>query len=421
MPAKKTTAKKPVKKPAAKKPARKPYKRKKKTDNKLPFGMLVAIIPVVLLAAFIGLRFTGGKAPAPAPAPKPAKQAPPKTVVQKVETKSVTDEVRLFMFENGLSPDSLTVKGSNITVEADSADGADALTGALKKHLEKNRITVDGQKVLTAEDAQGVYSISFTYPKTIAYPEPVKKADPPAPAAKAVTNKHYSAKLAIVIDDCGYSMQLAEELARLKYPVTFAIIPYTPFGRETAKLARRAGKVVFLHFPMQPKSWPKFDPGKGALFLNMPNTLITAVTKADFEYFPIKLDGANNHTGSAFTESREKMEQAMDEIKKYVPAFLDSRTSGQSVAYDVCRKSGGLKCGENSEFLDNEEPGLVTTSDKQNHVHAQLMQAARKALANGSAIAIGHLRKETVSVLAESFAEIEKSGVQIVPVTDLMR
>ena len=60
MPAKKTTAKKPVKKPAAKKPARKPYKRKKKTDNKLPFGMLVAIIPVVLLAAFIGLRFTGG-------------------------------------------------------------------------------------------------------------------------------------------------------------------------------------------------------------------------------------------------------------------------------------------------------------------------------------------------------------------------
>lgn len=82
-------------------------------------------------------------------------------------------------------------------------------------------------------------------------------------------------------------MSLAEQLAAIKYPITFAVIPYTPYGKETAKLARKAGKTVFfIHFPMQPKSYPKFDPGKGALLLNMPKTIIAAITKSNFDYFP---------------------------------------------------------------------------------------------------------------------------------------
>ena len=197
------------------------------------------------------------------------------------------------------------------------------------------------------------------------------------------------------------------------------MIPFTPYGKETAVLAQKAGKAVFLHFPMQPRSYPKFDPGKGALFLNMPQTVIAAVTKANFEWFPVKLDGTNNHTGSAFTESRDKMSQALNEIKKYTNTFLDSHTSGKSVAYDVCQKKG-MECGINNIFLDNEEPGLVTVTDKQNHVHNQLISAARLALRNKHAIAIGHLRNATISVLDKTLAQIEEMGVEIVPVQKLM-
>ena len=408
----KNTARKPApKKTAQKKPARRRTSRK--PDRKLPIGTLFAVIPLLLLASFVLLRFTGEK-PAPAPAPAPPKVQEkiivkqPETIIKEVEKSSVPDTVKLFLFEKNIKNSRLDITGGEINISAGNKREAEKLTALLKKYLEDHKITVDGKDVLTAEDSDRMYSIAFSFPKPA-----VKKPAVP----KATVN--YKAKLAIVIDDCGYSIPLAKELADVKYPVTFAVLPFTPYGKETAKLARKAGKTVFIHFPMQPKSYPDFDPGKGALFLNMPETLINAVTKANFEYFPIKLDGANNHTGSAFTESSEKMTQALKAIRKYVPAFLDSYTSGKSVAYDVCQKSG-MECGVNNVFLDNEEPGLITVSDKQNHVHTQLMTAAKKALASGSAIAIGHLRKGTVSGLEKSLDDIEKMGVQVVPVTELM-
>lgn len=411
----KTTARKPAarkttaRKPAAKKPAKRNY-RKKKQDNKLSIGVLFAAIPAIMLAAFIGLRFSGGDRPVQAkPKPAPAKTVT-KTVVKKVAVKNVPDEVRLFMFSNGLTPDSLKTSGRRMEISAGSKAKAEKLSGALKNHLENNGISAEGGTTVTA----GAYSISFTYK------EPAKAVHKQAAKKQSVLPaKHYRAKLAVVIDDCGYSLSLARELAKLDYPITFAVIPYTPYGKQTAVLAKKAGKVLFLHFPMQPRSYPKFDPGKGALLLNMPRKLISVITKADFAYLPVKADGVNNHTGSAFTESSEKMSQALAEIEKYTPAFLDSHTSAKSVAYKECRKTK-LKCAQNDIFLDNEEPGLVTITDKENHVHNELMKAARMALRSGSAIAIGHLKKATISALPKTFDEIEKEGVKIVPVTELM-
>jgi polysaccharide deacetylase 2 family uncharacterized protein YibQ len=301
-----------------------------------------------------------------------------------------------------------------VKISASTEKEAGKIREGLRKYLKGKKITVDGRKILTAENSEELYTISFHYPKPKPMPAkaPVVKKDIPKPVK-------YKAKLAVVIDDCGYNVSLAKRLGQVKYPVTFAVLPYTPYGRETAKIARQYNKTLFIHFPMQPKSYPKFDPGKGALFLNMPESLIASVTKANFEYFGMKLDGANNHTGSAFTENRTKMNQALKYIGRYTNRFLDSHTSGSSQAYEVCQKKGML-CAENNIFLDNEEPGLITTDDKQNHVHGQLMKAARKALRNGEAIAIGHLRENTVSVLNSTFREIEKMGVRIVPVTSLM-
>jgi len=417
----KTTARKPaakktaVRKPAAKRPAKKTASRKK-ADKKLPIGTLIAVIPAILLVAFIALRFSGAEKTVPQ---TPAKTEPPKTitktVVEKVETKSVEDTLKLFMFEKGLKYNLLKIKGPEITIGAESEKSAENLTSQLKKYLIKENITVDGQKILTAEDAEGIFNIRFVPPEKVS--KPVKKPEPVKEKAAPVK---FRAKLAVVIDDCGYSMDLAKDLADVRYPVTFAVIPYTPYGKETALLAKKSGKTLFIHYPMQPKSYPDFDPGKGALFLNMPESLIAAVNKSNFEYFPVRPDGANNHTGSAFTENRHKMEQALRQIKKYTDTFLDSYTSGKSQAYDVCQKLG-MRCGVNNVFLDNEEPGLVSISDKKNHVHDQLIYAAKKALSNGNAIAIGHLKTQTVSVLDSTFSQIEKMGVKIVPVKEIMK
>jgi len=81
-------------------------------------------------------------------------------------------------------------------------------------------------------------------------------------------NIDYKANMAIILDDSGYNLDLAEKAASIKYPLTLSIIPYTPYDRETAEIARKHDKTVFLHQPMQPKSYPDTEPGKGAILLN---------------------------------------------------------------------------------------------------------------------------------------------------------
>ncbi len=370
----------------------------------------------------------------PAKQPEPEVKIIEKTIEKTIEVEkpieviSLPNAVKLFMFDKRLDQDSITIKNSTVNLESDSEKNAKGLETDLKKYLTENNLTITSEKPLKVKDTHGEYTLTFSVkpkpaPKkepVATKKEPVKKQDKPVvrkePVKPAVK---YTAKMALVIDDCGYSVPLAHKLASLKYPVTFAVIPYTPYGRETAKIAKDSGNTLFIHYPMQPKSYPEFDPGKGAIFLNMPEALIASITRANMQYFGMTLDGANNHTGSAFTESEEKMTEALTYIKQYTPRFLDSYTSGSSKAFSACRKLG-MKCAVNSTFLDNEEPGLVTGSDKQNHVHGQLVAAAKKALSNGSTIAIGHLRNDTVAALPYSLAEIEKMGVKIVPVTDLM-
>ena len=434
----------------------------------MPIGVLIIFLPLIVASIFYMMK-DDDKSPAKKPAvpekavveKKTAKKPEPevkivektiektveKTVEKPVEVVSAVNAVKLFMFDRGLSQDSINRSGKAITIQTDSQQTANKLSGDLAGYMKENGLEIVSKSPLVVKDTHGEYSIGFFVPKAPKVeekkpepkpevkkpvekkPEPPKKETKPAPApTPAPVQKpipavkkpiKYTAKLAVVIDDCGYSIPLAKQLANVGYPVTFAVIPYTPYGVETARIAKNSSNVVFIHFPMQPKAYPDFDPGKGALLLNMPDALIGAITRANFAYFGMQLDGANNHTGSAYTEDAAKMEQALKYMKQYTGRFLDSHTSPASKAYDECRKAG-MKCAVNSTFLDNEEPGLVTKTDKENHVRVQLVAAARKALSNGSSIAIGHLRDGTVGALPEALAEIEKMGVRIVPVTDLM-
>jgi len=450
---------------SVKKPAPRPRRAPKsgKNNKQLPVGVLIIFLPLIVASLFYMFK-DDEKSPAKKPAvPKqetvqtPKAEKKPevrivektiektveKTVEKPVEVISAVNAVKLFMFDRGLSQDRIDRADGMMTIETESEAEAKKLAAELAAYLKDNGLGIVSKKPLVVKDTHGEVFVAFSVIKkpeivkpepekpkpaekprqevkkpVVKQPEPPKKEEKPAVIVKKPIK--YTAKMAVVIDDCGYSIPLAKQLAAVGYPVTFAVIPYTPYGIETAKIARNSSNVLFIHFPMQPKNYPDFDPGKGALLLSMPDALIGAITKANFSWFGMQLDGANNHTGSAFTEDAEKMSQALGYIKNYTGRFLDSHTSPASKAYDECRKAG-MKCGVNNIFLDNEEPGLVTRTDKSNHVRVQLVQAARLALSRGSAIAIGHLRDGTVAALPEALAEIEKMGVKVVPVTDLMQ
>lgn len=188
-----------------------------------------------------------------------------------------------------------------------------------------------------------------------------------------------------------------------------AIIPHTQFAKETSKIARKNGKTVFLHQPMQPESYPETDPGKGAILLNMPESLIK--TSIDQNVKDIgEIDGFNNHMGSALTQNSEKMQQVFKHISKYTRTFVDSYTAKGTVAYDEC-KSAGFRCGINRKFIDNE-------SDY-DYIRSKIIEGTEIARNDGSIIMIGHLREGTVEALAKIMPELEKAGYNLVSATEL--
>ncbi|MCX8083546.1 MAG: divergent polysaccharide deacetylase family protein [Calditerrivibrio sp.] len=218
-------------------------------------------------------------------------------------------------------------------------------------------------------------------------------------------------RFVVILDDAGQNIELAKKVASMKYPIVMSILPYSKFDKETAELARNNKKEYLLHQPMEPKSYPDTNPGKGAILLNMPRSVIEATIKENITRLG-GVSGVNNHMGSAFTENSEKMKETLEIIKSYTDIFVDSHTTPNTVAYDVCKSIDGLKCGQSKRFIDN--------MADYNYIKNKIYEAVR-FLDKQDVIVIGHLRNMTVEVLEKVLPELEKNGVHISTISEVVK
>ena len=103
----------------------------------------------------------------------------------------------------------------------------------------------------------------------------------------------------------------------------------------------------------------------------------------------------------------------LEASKQYTNRFVDSRTTAQTVALKECQKISGYKCGENRIFIDNDnnEEAILT----------KIYEAAEKAKKEGSLIAIGHIRQNTLQALKIALPELEKRNYKLVSITELTK
>jgi len=223
------------------------------------------------------------------------------------------------------------------------------------------------------------------------------------------TYQSLSPKIAIIIDDLGYDQSLAGEFLRLDLPLTLSILPLAPYTRLIAQRAKREGREVMLHLPMEPRSYPRINPGDGVLLVSMERENILKVLDRDLEEIPF-VAGVNNHMGSKFTENREKMMVVLEELKGRGLYFIDSKTTRHSVAFDLAKQLE-LRTASRDVFLDNDlsEPALKIQMDR------LLALASRK----GHAICIGHPHRETLYFLKQLRMRL-KHTVEVVPVSSLL-
>ena len=216
-------------------------------------------------------------------------------------------------------------------------------------------------------------------------------------------------KMAIIIDDVGYDLNIIKEFIKLEGPLTFAILPQAPYKDYAASAALAQHFEIMLHLPMEPKEYPRVNPGPGALLSTMdPNQLIAQLTK-DIAEIP-NICGVNNHMGSRMTGSSGQMRQIFTILKKRRLFFIDSRTSSAT----ICRSSAKLlklPFAQRDVFIDHVlKPQFIR------HQMKILIQRAQK---NGHAVGIAHPHKVTINILRQILPEIKKE-VQLVPASKVV-
>jgi polysaccharide deacetylase 2 family uncharacterized protein YibQ len=217
-------------------------------------------------------------------------------------------------------------------------------------------------------------------------------------------------RLAIIMDDLGGSMATARKLLDIDLPVTLSIIPTTAKPAAVATLAHRRKHEVMIHIPMEPQDYPKIDPGRDALFVNLPAKEIRRRFLYYLDRIPYAV-GGNNHMGSRFTEDRQGMATVVAVMKEEGLFFIDSLTSGNSIAFQEARRAG-LPAAVRDVFLDNDQDVEKISS--------QIRQLAAVAKRRGTALGICHPHPQTLEALRRAVPFFEEEGIKVVPASRIL-
>lgn len=215
-------------------------------------------------------------------------------------------------------------------------------------------------------------------------------------------------KIAIIIDDIGYDPDLADSFMDYDLPLSLSVLPLAPYTSDIVSSANKRDCELLLHLPMEPKDYPKIDPGPGVLLTDMGEQEIVKIINDHIKQMP-GLKGVNHHMGSYFSERYDKMKIVLREIKKYDLFYVDSRTTSRTVAYKLA-KAMGVPAAKKSVFLDNDLSRKAISFELE-----RLMGIARYS---GEAVGIGHPHRETLEVLYEYLDKLKTEFI-VVPVSDL--
>jgi polysaccharide deacetylase 2 family uncharacterized protein YibQ len=214
-------------------------------------------------------------------------------------------------------------------------------------------------------------------------------------------------RLAIVIDDIGWTRAAGERVIALPGRLTLAVLPGTPAGEVLSRRAHAAGHEVILHQPMAARGDAPLGPG--ALRAEASDDEITRIVAANLDALPHRV-GLSNHMGSLLTAHEDSMRAVMRAAAPRGVYFLDSRTTADTVAQNTARALA-VPTIRRDLFLDDDlDP---------EQIEAALDAALELAETRGHAVVIGHPHEVTLGALERRMAEI-RQRVRLVPVSSLL-
>jgi len=228
--------------------------------------------------------------------------------------------------------------------------------------------------------------------------------------ALASERSFFQPRIAIIIDDIGFSRSRVRQFLELGIPMTFAVLPRLNNSCLLAEEIHTQDHEIILHQPMEPYA-SNLDPGPGAIYVGDGANRITNTIKDNISSVPCII-GVNNHMVSRFTACQKDMNAALRVIKKNGLFFIDSVTTSRSTAYQTAKKLSVSTAFRNI-FLDNRR--------EESAILSQLHKLKKHAMRYGHAIGIGHPYPETARAIGCFKRDIKGSGTSFVHVSDLLR
>ena len=229
------------------------------------------------------------------------------------------------------------------------------------------------------------------------------------PVQKPIVPRVVQPKMAIILDDWGNNLELVKTAVGIRRPLTLSVLPHLIHSRQVARSAKKNGLGVMLHMPMQPK---------GANQPLEPHTILTTTPDAQIiDYLDKALEdipqaeGVNNHQGSAATSDERVMRTVLKHLKSRGLFFVDSEVIKTSVGRKMAGEIG-IPFTKRDVFIDNK---LTNGAVKE-----RLRLAEKIALSRGRVVVIGHDKKPTLQAIREMVPELEKNGVKLVLVRELL-
>jgi len=209
-------------------------------------------------------------------------------------------------------------------------------------------------------------------------------------------------RIAIVIDDWGYSLNNLQIVEQIKQPLTCAILPGLKNTNPVMQKLNNLGFEIILHLPMEPKE--KVNLENNTIISGMDAETIEKIFAKDLSLVTFA-KGISNHMGSRVTQDIKTSTLVLTEAKKRKLYFFDSFVTNQSVCPALAKKIK-IRFAKRDVFLDNQNDF--------EYIKGQLIKLRNLAARQGWAIGIGHDRKNTLLVLKKMLPRLEKEGCKFV-------
>lgn len=386
-----------------KKSSKRPKKKQKRSLWK-PVIAFVVIVAIALLVWQAVIRISEKEEEKPSIS---LEEREPTTMP--VSSESKVDSVIIYALERlGVPQNFVTTKRRNDEIYKDVILNSDQLTLTIANIFITDKVKEVGGKIIKVEENRSGTAIQMR----IFDPE-IKKyfilniqIDEQG-RYKDITD------LSIIIDDFGYfGEELLDEFLALDEAITFSILPGLPYSREVMRKAYEQGREVIIHIPMEPITYPRDDPGKNAIFLDLSGKEIEKRMKGYIKELPLTI-GANNHMGSMVMQYRKPLEAVMRVLKQNDMFFVDSHTTNKTVGWEVAKEMG-VPSYLVDFFLDAEDVSQKGYAEKMSE---KILQYAKT---HNEIVVITHCRKSSLNSLTEILEKLKNTDVRLVPLSEIV-